>query len=304
MWDGFDPRSLDTRERSASDPREVDERDPRDVFTAGVDLPRGRDRERVFVHEHEYRLRGSESRALATIGTFRVVPASDLRDDVGRPGDLRHGDLEHLRSEGLIRSVAPFEGEQRTALVALTERGRELLESQRHPEHEPAQRFYAGPAKARELAHDAQLYRAYVHRAEQLQAQGARIDRVVLDSELKREYQQFLQAGNRGNPDSDGRPTRSLSDVQDWADAHDLPVLDGSVQFPDFRIEYEGSDGRRDVDDVEVMTPHYRGAHAAGKSRSGFSQYRGSGGARVGGGPQTSRGGRVFDPDLADELLK
>lgn len=304
MWHDFDPRSVEARERSPSDPQEVDDRDPRDVFTAGLDLPRGRGRERVFVHEQPYRLRGSEARALATIGTFRVVPASDLRDDAGRPGDLRHGDLEHLRGTGLIRRVGPMEGEHRTDLVALTQRGRELLESQRHPDHEAAQRFYAGPAKMRELTHDAQLYRAYVRRAEQLQAHGVRIDRVVLDHELKREYQEFLQAGNRGNPESDGRPTRSVSDVHEWADAHHLPMLDGSVQFPDLRIEYEWADGRRDVDDVEVMTPHYRGAHAAGKARSGFTRYCGSGGARVGGHGHTSRGGRPFDPDLADELLK
>ena len=31
------------------------------------------------------------------------------------------------------------------------------------------------------------------------------------------------------------------------------------VQFPDFRIEYERPDGRRDVENVEVTTAHYRG---------------------------------------------
>jgi len=79
-------------------------------------------------------LRGSEVRALATIGTFRFVPASDLRDDHGRQGDVRHGDLERLRQAGLIRRITPAEGERRTALVTLTDRGRELLESQRSPE--------------------------------------------------------------------------------------------------------------------------------------------------------------------------
>lgn len=59
------------------------------------------------------------------------------------------------------------------------------------------------------------------------------------------------------------------------------------MQFPDVRIEYE-VDGREHTVDVEVMTPHYRGAHAAGKSNAGFSLYfsvnsRSGGGGRAGG---------------------
>src|SRR5262249_49690235 len=152
--------------------------------------------------------------------------------------------------------VVPAEGDKRTTLVTLTDRGHELLEANRSLDREAAQRYYAGPAKMRELTHDAELYRAYLETADRLQALGADIHRVVLDEELKREYQQFLQAGNRDNPEGDGRPTRTLAEVQEWADAHHLPVLDGSVQFPDVRIEYECADGRRDIEDVEVLTPH------------------------------------------------
>jgi DNA-binding MarR family transcriptional regulator len=304
MSDGPDPRSFDTREPSPGDPREAEILDPRDALTAGLDLPRGGARERVYVHEQQYELRGSEARALATIGTFRVVPASDLRDDRGRPGDLRHGDLERLRSAGLVRRVAPVEGHRRTTLVALTERGRALLEHHRTPDRESTQRFYAGPSKARELSHDSLLYRAYLRSADRLHAQGARIHGVVLDDQLKREYQAFLQEGNRDRPDSDGRPTRTPEEVHEWAATHDLPMLGDAVQFPDLRIEYEWPDGRRDVEDVEVMTPHYRGAHAAAKAGSGFTCYRG-GGPRVGGrSGHGGRGGRPFDPDLADEFLR
>src|SRR6266852_1347367 len=258
MLDRLDPRSSDTREPGPSDPREGDALDPRDAFASGLDLPRGHDRERVYVHEHEYELRGAEARALATIGTFRVVPASDLRDDRGQPGDLRHGDLERLRHAGLVRRVAPVEGPRRTALVTLTERGRELLEHHRSPNHEPAQRFYAGPSNARQLTHDAHLYRAYLRSGDRLQAQGARVQRVVLEDDLKREYQAFLQEGNRDQPESDGRPTRSLEEIHEWAHTHDLPVLEDAVQFPDLRLEYEWPDGRCEIEHIEVLTPHYR----------------------------------------------
>jgi hypothetical protein len=81
--------------------------------------------------------------------------------------------------------------------------------------------------------------------------------------------------------------------------------MDGEhVQFPDLRIEYDGHDGRRAIEDVEVTTPHYRGGHAAAKARSGFACYRATG-ARLGGGAGSSRsGGRGFDPRVAEEMLE
>lgn len=304
MWDSLDPRDSDTRERDA-DPREVGSRDPREVFTSGLDLPRGLERERVHVHENEYELRGSEVRTLGTVGAFRVVPLDDLRDTRSRSQDLWHGDLDRLRTAGLIRTVAPFDrgpDRQRTTLVALTARGREVLESHRSRDYEPRQAFYDGAVKPRELSHDAQLYRAYLRAAERLQSADARIHRVVLDYELKREYQRFLQERNRDRSDSDGRPTRTREEVREWAFGHDLPMVDERVQFPDFRIEFERPDGRRDAEDIEVTTPHYRGAHAAAKARSGFTRFR-AGGGRVGGRMSRGSGGRAPDPHLAEEFL-
>lgn len=304
MWDSLDPRSLDTREREPSGTRGTRSLDPRDVFANGLDLPRGLERERVHVHEQEYELRGSEVRTLTTLGAFRVVPLDDLRDERGRSADLWHGDLDRLRTAGLIQVVAPLDrgDRERTTLVALTERGRQVLESHRTPDHEPRQIFYAGVVKPRELSHDAQLYRAYLRAAERLRAEGARVDRVVLDYELKRDYQRFLQERNRNRPDSDGRPNRTREEKQDWAYAHDLPLLEQRIQFPDFRIEYERPDGRREIEDVEVTTPHYRGAHAAAKARSGFTRFRASG-SRVGGRMSRGSGARGPDPHLAEEFL-
>ena len=303
MWDSLDPRNDDTRDRDAADPRDANPIEPRDVFTQGLTLPRGLERERVHTHDYDYHLRGSESRALATIGAFRVVPADDLRDDLGRAGDVRHGDLERLREAGLIDTVAPLDRGERTMLVTLTERGRDVLENHRSRASASSQTFYAGSVKSRELSHDAQVYRAYLRAAERLRANGARIQRVVLDYELKRDYQRFLQARNKGRSDSDGRPDRTREEVRDWAQEHDLPIVNDRVQFPDVRIEYEHPDGRRDAEDVEVTTVHYRGAHAAGKAQSGFTRFRGSS-ARVGGrsGP-SGKGSPPFDPHAAEEYL-
>jgi DNA-binding MarR family transcriptional regulator len=302
MWDELDPRTADSRDRDPAEPRSPQASDPRDVLRSGLDLPHGPERERVHVHAQEYELRGSEVRTLAAIGAFRVVPLSDLHDDGGRAADLWHGDLDRLRSTGLIQVAGSLGDEHRTPLLTLTDRGREVLDGHRTRDHEPAQSFYAGVLRSRELTHDAHLYRAYLRTAERLVAAGARIERVVLDYELKREYQQFLQERNRDRPDSDGRPDRSPEEIRDWAYDHHLPMDGERVQFPDFRIEYERSDGRREVEDVEVTTPHYRGAHASGKASAGFTRFRARG-PRVG-GRSGRRGGRSRDAGVAEELLE
>ena len=104
--------------------------DPREVFTRGLNLPRGRDREVVHdARDREYRLRGLESRSLATVGAFRVVPARDLRDRDDRAGNVRDGELRHLREQGLVETVL-IPGYREQALV-LTDRGRGLLEANR-----------------------------------------------------------------------------------------------------------------------------------------------------------------------------
>src|SRR5439155_13547743 len=91
---------------------------------------------------------------------------------------------------------------------------------------ERQQTFDAGVNRPREVAHDAQLYRAYLREADRLREQGADIRRVVLDQELKREYQEWLQASNRGRADSDGRPDRDAREIERWAHEHDLPYFE------------------------------------------------------------------------------
>jgi DNA-binding PadR family transcriptional regulator len=367
----FDPRSIDdSRDRDIdgrelnqgsrgglSNPRERERLDPRDAFTRDLELPRGRERKRVWAGDSDVTLRGSEVRTMATVGAFRVVPAGDLRDGNDRPLDPHRGDLRHLKDSGLVDTV-PAGGDDR-ALVVLTERGRDVLERNRWStvhadelrweaidrecgripddgrsrEARPQQEFHVGIRsirhtrfavhRPRELMHDSHVHRAYLKEADRLREDGAFIRRVVLDHELKREYQQFLQERNRGKSDSDGRPDRTPEEIHRWAVEHELPEHDGHVQFPDARIEYEDRDGHLRTLDIEVETLHYRGAHAVSKASSGFSRHsagtarvissRGTGGA---GGRRGSRGlgltvstngrsgGRAPDPRLAEESLK
>lgn len=227
MWDRYDPRS-DDGERGGSWDRDfgsrdgsserdrTEERDPRDVFTKDLDLPRGRERRPVRDRDRVHEINGVESRMLATIGAFRVLSESDLhdlRDDSSNP----RRSIRHLEDEGLIRTN-PLGQDDRA--VVLTERGLDLLEANRYerPErsYEPRQTFYAGLKKPRELTHDTN------RRAEErLRDQGGRIRRVVLDYELKRDYQRFLHERNRGKKDCDGRPDR---EPQEMEAADNLPA--------------------------------------------------------------------------------
>jgi DNA-binding MarR family transcriptional regulator len=288
-------RGDDRREERDREPRDRDDDpcglDPRDVFMRDLDLPDSRERELVHHRDRDYSLNGSDTRALSTIGAFRVVPERDLRDPRDASFDER-SDLRHLEKQGLIERV-PLDGRDRAAV--LTERGRSILEAHRR-DRDPGHRqtFHAGADRARERTHDAQLYRAYLKEAERLRQQEARILRVQLDRELKREYQRFLQERNRGDRDSDGRPDRSPEEIEDWAREHDLPYYNDQVHFPDVRIEYEDVDGDVRHRDVEVTTEHYRGGHASSASRSGFAVYR-SGGVGSGASP--------FDPGVAEDFL-
>ena len=134
-------------------------RDRHDVFTRHVDLPRGPERERVRDRDRVYTLRGSESRSLATVGAFRVVSSSDLRNHDGSRASLRSGDLRHLREQGLIET-ARVPG-YRDHAVALTKAGHSLLERHRDTQPERRQTFHSGLVRSREREHDLQVYRAY-----------------------------------------------------------------------------------------------------------------------------------------------
>ena len=312
MWDRYDPRD-DDRDRgsgwdrslggrgSTSDRDRNEERDPRDVFTKDLDLPRGRERRPVRERDRVYEIDGAESRVLATIGAFRVVAESDLHD-IRDDSQSSRRSLKHLEKEGLIRT-SPLSSDDRA--VTLTDRGRDLLEANRYERHdrthEPRQTFHAGIRKPRELTHDTKVYRAYQRAEERLRGQGGRVRRVVLDYELKRDYQRFLHERNRGKKDCDGRPDREPEEIARWAREHELPYDDGHVRFPDARIEYEDRDGRSRHEDLEVVTGHYRGAHAGSAAKSGFTCYLSIGcsvGGRGGGGRRTAH------PRIIEELIR
>jgi hypothetical protein len=256
--------------------------EPRDPDLRSVTVPRhhfalparpGRnaigDRHRVF------RLRDTESVALVTVGTFRVVFERDL---VGGPyrGDAARlaQDVRHLRGQGLMdrRSLAVDEEGHSTGVLALTDTGRRLLEAQREDrDPESGQAVYSGWRKPAELIHDASLYRMYQVEAAAIEAAGGRIERVVLDDELKREV---YGMANRRPCATDDERTRALVEA---ARPCDVPIIEGHLEFPDVRIEYETPAGALARVDLELVTSDYHRGHIAGKQAAGFTLYSATG---------------------------
>jgi DNA-binding MarR family transcriptional regulator len=280
-----------TREHAA---RATRPGNPREVLREHLDLPRSNAREPVALDSRRVNLRASEVEILAAAGTFRVIDARDLNDGSDR-ADRWHGDLRHLQQQGLVNAVPHVLDGERTTLITLTKDGRTVLEQHRAgAAGEAPQQYYTGSVKARETTHDAQLFRVYQAAAAGLHGRGASIKRVVLDVELKREYQRFLQDRNRGNSQSDGRPKRSPEEIAEWAHNHDLSVVDGHVQFPDVRIEYEHPDGVPGREDLELATEHYSTRAIGAKQSAGFTVSRGTAGRLRGG--SSRRGKAPFEP--------
>ena len=89
---------------------------------------------------------------------------------------------------------------------------------------------------------------------------------------------------------------RSSGDLQAFAEARQLPIVDGHLELPDLRLEYETADGRIETRDVEVVTEHYSAVQLAGKARAGFALYRPARVSPFGRGGNSSRGGTPVDP--------
>jgi hypothetical protein len=237
-----------------------------------------------------YRPNESEVRTLATVGSFRIVPVRDLDASRGHPGGAAN--TRRLIQAGLLERQTLTIAGRSTPVVALTKKGKEALERGLERDLNPdSQRFHAGFVKPREASHDAQLHAVYKAEAARIEKDGGRPVRVVLDYELKRDYQAYLHRKER--PASE-----TLEEARDaFAASRQLPVVDGHLELPDLRIEYETADGCREVRDLELLTEHYSRAQIAGKAEAGFVAYRSGSGSRSG---NARTGGTPYDPHYLD----
>jgi hypothetical protein len=227
-------------------------------------------------------LRDEEHKLLAEVGRFRVVRTRDLAETVYNNRHSRlERDLAFLREKNLVQVDAVNarrDGRggkvERIEVVTLTKGGRSLVRSTGGLAHD--QKLYAGLVKPREAEHDSQIYRAYRKQAEQIEKSGGTNLRVKLDFELKSEIQKAIYSERKA------RPQREMNEIkEEVAERFDLPFVDGKIQVPDARIEFDRENKVDDPDqgsrsgheDIEVLTAAYRPGHLRNKVQAGFHAY-------------------------------
>jgi len=216
--------------------------------------------------ERTYELRDSEIKTLTDIGTFRALNVNDLVAHRYR-GDLGEArrDLDNLERQGLVlrRTVYP----DNISYVTLTKAAHKLIESRQSGNSGAQQVFYNGFVKDREARHDAAIYRLYQQEAARIERDGGKVHRVVLDFELKRSVNLKLAKLQSLPPDEQAKRKQEI------ADEDHLPVVNGRIQLPDLRLEFESPDQDMGRVDLELVTGDYHHAGLARKTQAGFQMY-------------------------------
>jgi hypothetical protein len=217
------------------------------------------------VREPAYRLRDSEMNSLKEIGKFRVIPVPDLAQFAyGENRERMEKDVRALARKSLVRDETLEISQKKTLrVVTLTKAGHRVLKNTHQvPGDQP---IYHGLVNAREVNHDADLYRLYQKEAARIEREGGRPVRVLLDYELKRNlYRDLALLG----PDKDNADRK-----REVAEKHHLRVINGKIAVPDLRVEYENPELELRHVDLELATRDYRPRAMALKASAGFSLY-------------------------------
>jgi hypothetical protein len=275
-----DPLIRPLDERTRYEPRPPGER------THTLDLPTGPHREPVRDRDHVYQLRGTEVNLLETVGRFRAAFHEDVVHATADPDRARE-DLQSLVRQDLLaeRTITRLSDGRSEDVVSLTTAGKDLLDHHRDPHVDRDQTYYAGWVKTKELWHDATLLRLAQQAAAEVEGDGGRVLRVVLDDELKAlvygDLERERDSRDEPRPDSGEDEENGRSAI---SAVHHVPLVDGHFQFPDVRLEIETADGQRQDLDLELVTEHYHRGHLGGKRAAGFRLYGSN--ARSGGTPQ------------------
>jgi len=212
-----------------------------------------------------YTVRSSEIETLAELGKFRVIASEDLEEFryYGEKDRMRP-DVANLIRQGLVTEKSiPHSDTTSRRLLTLTKKGHQFLRSTGTVSRNQATHY--GFTKPREAHHDADLYRLYHKAVEDIERQGGKNPRVVLDFELKKRV--FHDLAKLGPEKHSPENKRAI------AEKHGLQLVRGKIPLPDLRIEYEDREGNMARVDLELATEHYRGSNLAEKVRAGFSLY-------------------------------
>jgi hypothetical protein len=233
-----------------------------------------RERDLIRHRNQAFQISPREMDALRTIGRFRTVAVTDLVKHAygGQSRQLRD-DLKSLAAQGLLqqRSALTRRGKQTLEVVVLTKTGKSLLE---RPGECEGQALYAGFVKRSEVAHDAAIYGMFQAERKRIERAGGRVQRIVLDYELKRlAYTPLAKARPTLPPKEFAK--RQAAVAQEYG----LSLVESRLVLPDLRIEYVTPDDRLARVDLELATEHYHGSHLAAKAAAGFRFYAADGSA-------------------------
>jgi len=130
-----------------------------------------------------------------------------------------------------------------------------------------AQALYSGIVKRRELRHDAAIYELYQKESQNILGSGGTVKRVVLDFELKKNVNRQLTKIQNLAPAERERQRQQI------AEEHGLKIVNGTIQIPDLRMEYESQEREECRIDLECVTGHYKSRQIAAKKAAGFKLY-------------------------------
>jgi hypothetical protein len=215
-----------------------------------------------------YSLRDSEIHTLSEVGKFRVVATKDLAQFAyNGDGPRMENDIENLARQGLVRhSSIPDAEYNSVSVVTLTKEGQKLLS--RGKVVPSNQATYHDLKKPKEAIHDADLYRLYHKAADEIEVDGGKVLRVMLDYEMKHElYSRHARASKESSWNAE--------EIQEEvARNYHLHVVDGKIPIPDLRIEYlNENDNEIQRRNLELATEHYHSRAFSEKARAGFQIY-------------------------------
>ena len=258
------------------------------MFDRGVEpdprpaAPPSRNPERMRKgHRREYaadRARGSVpfsercAGALTDIGVFGAVSYRDLAEARfgGHPHTTRRAVNAWIR-DGIVEehTVTGPKGNSFKLLTLTREGVAEVRKLAAKRGMDPRQQVRPARIRAEEAAHDTAIYRACRRERQRLEARGAAVRRVRLDSELKSAVARASEAARRkdGKRAADAERHRTASELG-------LPIDDdGRILHPDAQIEYEDADGRTGRVNIEAVSGNYREPAVRAKAAAGFAMH-------------------------------
>jgi len=231
-------------------------------------IERGRDKRTThrFDRQRNYALRDSEIKTLTEIGAFRALNLNDLITHRyhGNVVEARR-DLDNLERQGLLRRRTVYP--ENVSYLTLSKDAHRFLEAHPNATADARQALYQGFVKPKEARHNAAIYRLYQQESARIWREGGKVQRIILDFELKREVNQKLARLHSFPAEEQTRRKQEI------AEEHHLPIVNGRICLPDLRLEYEGPDQETARVDLELVTGGYHRSGLARKAQTGFRMY-------------------------------